>query len=134
MREALNRIGRCLAVALLICWSVPDAAAGGGPLDGKSFVGAMTARGKAKGDKDTFVFKDGKFRSTLCDGYGFAETAYTAAVSDVSTRFEAEATSPQEGTMKWKGTVKGDTIEGTAVWTKPGQTDTAYTFKGTLKK
>ena len=28
----------------------------------------------------------------------------------------------------------GDTVEGTAVWTKRGQTDTVYTFKGTLTK
>ncbi len=121
-------------MALLLCWLVPNAAAAGGPLDGKSFVGVTTARGKAKGDRDTFVFKDGKFRSTMCDAYGFTETPYTAAVSDVSTTFEAEATSPSEGTMKWKGAVKGDTVEGTAVWTKRGQTDTVYTFKGTLKK
>ena len=94
----------------------------------------MTEKGKTKGDPDTFVFKDGKFRSTACDAYGFTETSYTAAVSDVSTTFEAEATSPKEGTMKWKGTVKGDSLEGTAVWTKNGQADMHYTFKGTLKK
>ena len=114
MRKTLNSVGPCLVMALLLCWLVPDAAGAGGPL-GKSFVGAMTAKGKTKGDKDTFVFKDGRFRSTACDAYGFTETAYTAAVSDVSATFEAEATSPSEGTMRWKGTVKGDTVEGTAV-------------------
>jgi hypothetical protein len=134
MRKTVNSVGQCLSVALLLCSVVPNAAAAGGPLDGKSFVGTMTARGKTKEDKDTFVFKDGKFRSTMCDAYGFTEAAYTAAVSDTSIRFEAEATSPTEGTMKWKGTVKGDWVEGTAVWTKRGQTDTVYTFKGTLTK
>ncbi len=114
MRKSVNSVGLCLAVALLLCWPVSNAAAAGGPLDGKSFVGTMTARGKTTGDKDTFVFKDGKFRSTMCDSYGFTETAYTAAVSDVSTTFQAEAASPREGTMKWKGTVKGETVEGTA--------------------
>ena len=34
--------------------------------------------------------------------------------------------------MKWKGTVKDDTLEGTAVWSK--QADITDTFQGTLKK
>jgi hypothetical protein len=133
MRKAFRIVVFSLAVAAVVV-EAPAAAAQAGPLDGKSFVGAMTEKGKTKGDSDTFIFRDGNFRSTACDAYGFTETAYTAAVSDVSTRFEAEATSPNEGTMKWKGTVKGDSLEGTAVWTKKGQADTAYTFKGTLKK
>ena len=133
MRKAMKMSSFSLAVALLFVWSVP-ADAQAGPLDGKTFAGSTTEKGKAKADKDTFVFKGGKFRSTMCDAYGFTEAAYTAAVSDASTRFEAEATSPTEGTMKWKGTVKGDSVEGTAVWSKRGQTDTVYTFKGTLKK
>ena len=131
MRKATRGIGIPLAVACLLAGT---AAAQTGPLDGKTFVGTTTEKGKTKAEKDTFVFKDGKFRSTACDVYGFTEAPYTAAVSDVSTVFEAVATSPSEGTMKWKGTVKGDAIEGKSVWTKLGQTDTVYSFKGALKK
>jgi hypothetical protein len=134
MTRIAKRLGLLLAVALVLLWTPEPAAAENGPLDGKTFAGEMTEKGKTKGDADTFVFRDGKFRSTACDAYGFTETAYTSAVSDVSTRFEAEATSPREGTMKWKGTVRGDSLEGTAVWTKKGQADAVYTFKGTLKK
>ena len=36
--------------------------------------------------------------------------------------------------MKWKGTVKDDTLEGTADWMKTGQAAMHYSFKGTLKK
>jgi hypothetical protein len=133
MRKAMELAGFSLAVALMFVRSLP-ANAQTGPLDGKTFAGAMTEKGKAKGDKDTFLFRDGKFRSTACDAYGFTEAPYTVAESDVSTTFEAEATSPKEGTMKWKGTVKGDSVEGTAVWIKKGQADILYTFKGTLKK
>jgi hypothetical protein len=130
-----KQFGLLLAAALLLLWPpAPAAAAEKGPLDGKTFPGEMMEKGKAKGDQDTFVFKDGKFRSTACDAYGFTETAYAGAVSDVATTFEAVATSPKEGTMKWKGTVKGDSVEGTAVWTKNGQADVIYTFKGALKK
>jgi len=137
--DVLTRIakqsGLLLAAALVLLWPpAPAAAAEKGELDGKTFVGTMTEKGKTKGDSDTFVFKDGKFRSTACDVYGFTETAYTVAVSDVATTFEAVATSPKEGTMRWKGTVKGDSVDGTAVWTKNGQADAIYTFKGALKK
>ena len=134
MKRTMRLLGLLLGSALVLLWSPAPAAAEKGPLDGKTFAGEMTEKGKARGDKDTFVFKDGKFRSTGCDAYGFTETSYTAAVSDVSTTFQAESSSPKEGTMKWKGTVKGDTLEGTADWMKKGQADMHYTFRGTLKK
>ena len=125
-------IGLALSAALLVAWAVPAAAAV--PLDGKTFVGQMTEKGKTKGNKDTFTFKDGKFRSTACDAYGFTATEYTVTSKDGVTTFEATAQSPKEGTMKWKGTVKDGTVEGSAVWTKMGQADMNYTFKGTEKK
>ncbi len=131
MRRTTRWIGISLALAFL---PLGTAAAQGGALDGKTFVGTTTEKGKTKADKDSFVFKDGKFRSTACDAYGFTEASYTAAVSDVGTTFEAVSTSPGEGTMKWKGTVKGDTVEGTADWMKTGQADMHYSFKGRLKK
>jgi hypothetical protein len=133
MRRTMKATGRLFAAALLILSAAPGSAEKM-PLDGATFVGTMTEAGKTKGDPDQLVFKDGKFRSTACDAYGFTETAYTAAVSDVDTRFEAVATSPKEGTMKWKGTVKGNAIEGTAEWVKKGQADIHYTFKGKLKE
>jgi hypothetical protein len=125
MRKAISVIGVFLAAALALAAST---------LDGKTFAGQMTEKGKAQGDKDEFVFKNGMFRSTGCDSYGFTETAYTASERGGATRFEAESHSPKEGTMKWKGTVKGDAIEGTAVWSKKGQADITYLFQGTLKK
>jgi hypothetical protein len=69
-----------------------------------------------------------------CDAYGFSETPYTSTVADGATLFEATATSPKEGTMKWKGTVKGNMIEGTAVWIKKGQADMHYGFLGKRKE
>ena len=119
--------------ALLFLFAAP-ARAEKMALDGTTFVGTMTEKGKTKADPDQLVFKDGKFRSTACDVYGFPETHYTSTVGDGATRFEATATSPKEGTMKWKGTVKGNTIEGTAVWVKKGQADMQYTFEGKRKE
>jgi hypothetical protein len=121
-------------VAALFLLSKGWAVAEGGSLDGKSFAGTFTEKGKAKGDADTLVFKDGKFRSTACDAYGFSEASYKAAAKDGATSFEVTTESPKEGTMKWKGTVRGGRIEGTAVWMKKGQADINYTFHGELKK
>jgi hypothetical protein len=41
--------------------------------------------------------------------------------------------SAKEGKNHWKGTVKGNAIEGTQVWTKAGQAPIEYWFRGTLK-
>jgi hypothetical protein len=124
-----------LAAALLILSATATAAAAEKqPLDGATFVGTMTEKGKTKADPDRLVFKNGKFRSTACDVYGFAETPYTSTVADGATRFEAMAASPKEGTITWKGTVKGNTIEGTAVWMKKGQADMHYIFEGKRKE
>ena len=133
MRKGVKAIGRPLAAALLVL-SAAAAGAEKMALDGTTFVGTTTEKGKTKGEPDQLVFKDGKFRSTACDAYGFTETSYTPAVSDVDTRFEAVATSPKEGTMTWKGTVKGDRLEATADWVKKGQADMHYTFSGRLKQ
>ncbi len=131
MRKGLPAIA--LALAVLLGWPAATGAQSG-PLDGKTFSGTMTEKGKTKGDVDTFLFKDGKFRSSACDTYGFAEAAYSAATKGGATSFEATTQSPREGTMKWTGTVRGDRIEGTAVWMKKGQADMSYTFQGALKK
>ncbi|HEY3125091.1 MAG TPA: hypothetical protein VGK70_13650 [Thermoanaerobaculia bacterium] len=133
MRKISLWIGFSLAFALMLAVSAP-AWAQARLLDGSSFVGQIMEKGKEQGEQDEFLFKGGKFRATGCDANGFTEASYTIAQSDISTSFEAEAHSPKEGTMKWKGTVKGETIEGTAVWTKKGQADITYSFKGTLKK
>jgi hypothetical protein len=133
----MHRTMRWTRLSLAVAFGVVCAAlalAQAGVLDGKSFAGTFTEKGKTKGDKDTFVFKDGKFRSTACDAYGFTETAYSATTKDGATSFEATTESPKEGTMKWKGTVRRDRIEGSAVWMKKGQADMNYTFHGELKK
>ena len=105
-----------------------------GALDGKTFAGDMGEKGKAKGDKDELVFKDGKFHSVACEKYGFGDAAYTATVNGGTTAFEAVTTSTKEGKMKWSGTVAGDKLDGTATWYKDGQAPIEYWFKTDLKK
>jgi hypothetical protein len=103
-------------------------------LDGKKFSGTLGEKGKTKGDKDDYVFKDGTFRSTACDIYGFSAAVYTAKAEGDAIAFESTTQSIKEGEMAWKGTVKGDAVTGTVVWKKVGKAAKDYWFKGTLKK
>jgi hypothetical protein len=124
-----------IGTALLAASTTPFAAdkpLAHGPLDGKTFA-AVVSDGK-KADPDKLIFKDGTFRSTTCDQYGFTPVTYTAVQLGDTTTFEAVATSPKSGTMHWKGKVTGKEIEGTAEW-DPGwwRPNRDYTFKGKRK-
>ena len=110
------------------------AAAREGALDGKTFAGEMGETGKDKGDKDELDFRDGKFSSEACEKYGFGDAPYTTTASGDTTTFEADTVSAKEGKMHWSGTLTGDELTGTVVWTKEGQAPIEYWFKTELKK
>ena len=76
-----------LALALL------QAAAFAENLDGRSFDGVFIERGKTSGDADTLIFRDGRFRSTACDRYGYSDAPYKATAVGELIRFEAETES-----------------------------------------
>ena len=105
-----------------------------GALDGKNYVGESGEIGKTTGDKDELVFADGTFRSVGCDQYGFKPVSYTTTKEGESINFVAHAKSEKEGEIHWTGTVTGENCEAKFVWSKPGQKDIEYWFKGTLKK
>ena len=106
-----------------------------GPLDGKTCVGDTMEKGKTdKTEKETLHFADGKFHSVSCDAYGFTAAPYTATKDGNSWKFESDTTSEKEGKIHWSGSVTGDTCEATFLWTKTGQKDIEYTFKGTVQK
>lgn len=128
---------RALAFVLLFL-SLPHAFAEepkkSGSLDGKSFVTQMGEKGKGSGIPDTLLFKEGKFYSTGCEAWGFGWATYTVTSESGASTFESTTTSPVEGMMKWKATIKGDQIEGGVIWTKSGQRDIEYWLKGSIKK
>jgi hypothetical protein len=133
-RTCLVIVGLAAAL-LLILASAPFAAADkGGILDGKSFVGECGEKGKTTGEKEEVHFANGKFHSVACDPHGFGDGPYTATASGGAISWTAETTSEKEGKMQWKGTVKGDNLTGTFVWTKTGQAPAEYWVKGTQKK
>jgi len=100
--------------------------AGAGPamraaLDGRNFDGIVLKCGETSGDADTLSFKDGRFRSSACDPYGYGDGAYTATQSGEAIAFEAETESPQYGKLLWKGTVRGPRLDGTMTMVRDGQ-------------
>ena len=120
-----------LAASLLVGVSPLRA---GEVLDGRTFVVETAEKGKPKSETDELSFAAGRFRSKACDPYGFATAPYRAVTKDGATSFEAETASAKEGRIRWQGTVKGELAEGTYVWSKSGQADIAYWFKGKLRK
>jgi hypothetical protein len=119
--------------------TIPKAAANGGLLDGRQFkAGIIRADAENDGKQptlgDELIFSNGKFSSAVCKRYNFAEAPYWVRVEGDQVHFLAELTSPTDGKMVWKGTVRGDTLEGTMRWTKERwywTIDTEHKIRGT---
>jgi len=124
----VNRIVAAAVVSLLV--ALPVSA---NPLDGKTFVGEITKKGETKAEPDTFSFTGGKFHSIGCDQYGFKPSPYKVTQVGDDWTFTTASSSPHEGVMSWKGTVKGNAVAGKAVWNKNGQAPIEYSFKGTAQ-
>jgi hypothetical protein len=92
-----------------------------GPLDGRRFDGVFLERGKTSGDADTLIFKDGRFRSTACDRYGYSDAPYRASVQGDAVAFETETESPRYGKLIWKGVVRDGKLDATAVAIRSGK-------------
>lgn len=106
-----HRIAFILTIVLAGLFA--GAASAAALLDGKQFVGDAGVVGKAADAKgDVISFTDGKFHSSSCDQYGYGKGDYTATrVGDV-IQFEATTISDKDGRLHWKGTLKGDALEG----------------------
>ncbi len=108
-----------------------------GILDGRTFVGSIGDKGKEASDKDEIRFTNGKFHSVGCDEWGFGDASYTAWTDGDLIRFSAVTVSPKHGKMAWDGTVKGDMLQATYLWTKERwywkDAHEVMWFKGSLK-
>lgn len=134
MKTIITFRGVALSMVLMLsCMVSFSTAEAKGALDGKTFVGEMMDNGK-KTDNCTLSFKNGKFVSKECVKYGFKGSGYSTKGTGATIIFETTEKSKKEGTMQWHGAVTGSTIEGNCLWTKAGQKDILYTFKGSLKK
>jgi hypothetical protein len=95
-------------------WTLPVGAQSNA-LDGRRFEGVFIQRGKTAGDADTLTFAGGRFRSSACDRYGFGDATYRAMAQGDAIAFEAETQSAKYGKLVWRGTVRGDKLDATAL-------------------
>jgi hypothetical protein len=128
------------AVAGATMFAMPLAEARAATLDGKAFVADLGEKGKAPDAKDDVItFKEGNFHSAACDQFGYSQGGYTATPQGDAIAFEAQTQSEKDGRLTWKGTVRGDTIEGTFVhyrkgWMlNPNPEPIEHWFKGKVK-
>jgi len=111
-----------LVVALSLAAGAPGTAhAEPGTLDGKQFQGVFLERGKTSGDADTLTFRDGRFRSSACDRYGYSDAPYKSVAQGDATAFEAETESAKYGKMVWKGVVRDGKLDATVMWLRQGK-------------
>ena len=88
-------------------------------LEGKSFSGELGLLGKPASATDLLLFNDGMFISKGCE----KRCGYTAAEYQIRAErdhFEVISETPclkSDATILWQGTVKGDEIEGSFIWT-----------------
>ena len=87
-------------------------------LDGKTFSGKSGKMGKEASGDDELRFYNGKLYSVGCAKYGFGESNYTTKIEGDSIHFKSTLESSKNGQIVWEGTVHGDEIEATYVWTK----------------
>lgn len=103
-------------------------------LDGKVFSGEVGEKGDKKGDADNFEFKNGTFRSTACDEFGFTSAPYSLTEKNGKRIFTSTTHNDGGDQITWNGEVKGDAISGTAERkTKSGEKFSMW-FNGTLRK
>jgi hypothetical protein len=106
---------------VLVALALAPALALGSGLDGRRFEGVFIERGKTSGDADTLTFKGGRFRSSACDRYGYADAPYQATVAGDVVHFEAETESPRYGKLQWKGVVRDGKLDATATAIRQGK-------------
>lgn len=106
-----------------------------GSLDGRTFTVKVTEEGRdEEGSNDELIFKDGTFFSSECEQYGFSPAPYSESSGSGATTFESTLVSAKEGETRWKGSVTGDRISGSFVWSKEDQSPITYSYEGTLKQ
>ncbi len=117
----LTCLTRLLVAATLVSAASGMALADPGALDGKRFEGVFLERGKISGEADTLTFKDGRFRSTACDRFGYSDAPYKSTPASDGVAFEAETESAKYGRLAWKGVIRNGKLDATATMLRPGK-------------
>ena len=118
------RFTSLLGAVALVAAVVPPSTASAQGLDGRTFQGVFLERGKTSGDADTLTFKDGRFRSSACDKYGYSDASYKVTPVGDAMRFETETQSAKYGKLVWNGTIRGDKLDATVMMVQDGKKPT----------
>lgn len=123
-RPWFHRIGAFVALVLLSAPLMAQTQTAGHayqPLDGMQFRVKILKKAGNDGleqEIDELVFRDGAFFSTMCKQYNFDAAPYWIRFEGGQVHFQAELTSPTDGTMLWNGVIRDKVLEGTMRWTK----------------
>jgi hypothetical protein len=117
----MTRTSTAGAVALAAAAILAPASAYSNALDGRTFQGVFIERGKTSGDADTIIFKDGRFRSTACDRYGYSDASYKTMGSGDNMTFEAETQSAKYGKLQWSGVIRAGKLDATVMMVRDGK-------------
>lgn len=107
-----------LILSIMLILNTGFGIAGEGLLDGKVFSGPTGKMGKDANETDELRFENGKLYSVGCADWGFDWGDYSTKVEGDNIGFEAVTTSPKNGKIVWSGTVSGNKIDATYIWTK----------------
>jgi uncharacterized protein YxeA len=134
----------CAAILLVAGTSFAQKNKNDKPLDGFNYDVKITVEAQAKPTKpleDDLSFKGSKLKSkALAEKYNFKSGEFTATVDssnaeEVVITFDAVMKGETaDDVLTWHGTVTGEDIEGSAIWTKKGKTKKSFAFVGIQKK
>jgi len=80
---------------------------------------------------DRVYFDDGMFTSTIFKRKGFRSSLYTLSKStDGPIVWEVKLKSATKGDVYWHGELKGEAMDGTAVWNRSDGTVISYALSG----
>lgn len=87
-------------------------------LDGKMFQSQLGVKGGPGDIDDLLVFDDGEFVSEECERRcGYAKVEYWVRAEGDAVQMRADVPCTESGAvMYWRGTVRGDEIEGSIIW------------------
>jgi hypothetical protein len=88
-------------------------------LDGKAFKSKLGPVGKPMDVDDILVFEDGQFVSKECERRcGYTKVDYwVRRAQDGAIEMRADVPCTEsDAMMRWRGTVRGDNIEGSITW------------------
>ena len=125
--------GNLLLTALLAAPMLAIADGNTTSIDGKTYTGTLVKQGESQGDPDDFVFKDGKFISTACAGFGFKPAAYSVTQDGKNVLFSAQNETDAGVRMVWKGAIDGDHLVATSQWIRPNQPVVEFHASANLK-